>query len=135
MSKITRRDLLISGTAAAGAIGLGAVGFPGAALADWKPRRPIEVVVPSAPGGGQDLAARTLQGIVERLKLSSKPFTVINKPGGGGTVGIAYINTHAGDGHYTCVQALPLITNRLTGQSEIGLADVTPLAQLLTEPV
>src|SRR5262249_53377409 len=72
---ITRRELLISGAAAAGAVGLGTVGFPGAALADWKPRRPIEIVVPSAPGGGQDLAARTLQGIVEQLKLSSKPFT------------------------------------------------------------
>jgi putative tricarboxylic transport membrane protein len=129
---ITRRDLIISGTAAAG---LATLGLPGAAFADWKPRRPLEIVVPSAPGGGQDLAARTLQGIVEQLKLSSKPFTVLNKPGGGGTVSIAYINTHAGDGHYTCVQALPLITNRLTGQSEIGLDDVTPLAQLLTEPV
>jgi putative tricarboxylic transport membrane protein len=136
MSTITRRELLISGAAAAGAIGLGATGFPGAALAAaWKPRRPIEIVVPSAPGGGQDLAARTLQGIIEQLKLSSKPFTVLNKPGGGGTVSIAYINTHEGDGHYTCVQALPLITNRLTGQSQVGLADVTPLAQLLTEPV
>ncbi|HVJ44074.1 MAG TPA: tripartite tricarboxylate transporter substrate binding protein [Dongiaceae bacterium] len=106
-----------------------------AAAADWKPRRPIEEVVPSAPGGGQDLAARTLQGIVEQLKLSGKPFTVLNKPGGGGTVAIAYINSHAGDGHYVTVQALPLITNRLTGQSELGLDDVTPLAQLLTEPV
>lgn len=101
----------------------------------WQPRRPIEEVVPSAPGGGQDLAARTLQGIVEQLRLSTKPFTVLNKPGGGGTVAIAYINSHRGDGHYVTVQALPLITNRLTGQSEIGLDDVTPLAQLLSEPV
>ena len=106
-----------------------------ASAEEWKPRRPIEEVVPSAPGGGQDLAARTLQGIVEQLKLSSKPFTVLNKPGGGGTVAIAYINSHSGDGHYVTVQALPLITNRLTGQSEVGLDDVTPLAQLLTEPV
>jgi putative tricarboxylic transport membrane protein len=136
--KMTRRDLLVSGSAAIGlgAVGLTVAGFPAPAFAAaWQPRRPLEIVVPSAPGGGQDLAARTLQGIVEQLKLSSKPFTVLNRPGGGGTVGIAYINTHAGDGHYTCVQALPLITNRITGQSEIGLDDVTPLAQLLTEPV
>jgi len=112
------------------------VGIAGMAAADaWQPRRAIEIVVPSAPGGGLDLAGRTLQGVVEQDKLSQKPLTVLNRPGGGGTVAIAYINTHAGDGHYAVVQALPLITNRLTGQSEIGLSDVTPLAQLLTEQV
>jgi putative tricarboxylic transport membrane protein len=102
---------------------------------DWAPKRPVEVVVPSAPGGGQDLAARTLQGVITELKVSPKPIIVSNKPGGGGTVSIAYINTHEGDGQYTTVQALPLITNRLTGESEIGLDDVTPIAQLLTEQV
>ena len=101
----------------------------------WSPKRPVEVVVPSAPGGGQDLAARTLQGVMTELKVSPKPIIVSNKPGGGGTVSIAYINTHEGDGQYTAVQALPLITNRLTGESEIGLGDVTPIAQLLTEQV
>jgi putative tricarboxylic transport membrane protein len=102
---------------------------------DWVPKRPVEIVVPSAPGGGQDLAARTLQGVMQQLKVSPKPIIVSNKPGGGGTVSIAYINTHEGDGQYTTVQALPLITNPLTGQSTIGLNDVTPIAQLLTEQV
>jgi putative tricarboxylic transport membrane protein len=112
------------------------IGLAGTAAAEkWLPHRPVEVVVPSAPGGGQDLAARTLQSVIEQKQLSGKPITVLNKPGGGGTVGISYINGHAGDGHYVTVQALPLITNRLTGQSEIGLDDITPLAQLLTEQV
>src|SRR5215475_13578695 len=109
--------------------------MPLAAAETWQPKRPVEVVVPSAPGGGQDLAARTLQGVMEQLKVSPKPIIVTNKPGGGGTVSIAYINTHEGDGDYSAVQALPLITNRLTGESEIGLDDVTPIAQLLTEQV
>jgi putative tricarboxylic transport membrane protein len=79
--------------------------------------------------------ARTLQEIITRDKLSSQPVTVLNRPGGGGTVGVATINTHRGDGHYVTVQALPLVTNRLTGLSAVGLDDVTPLALLLTEPV
>jgi putative tricarboxylic transport membrane protein len=107
----------------------------GTASADWQPKRPLQMVVPSAPGGGQDLAARTLQGVMEQLKVSPEPVVVTNKPGGGGTVAIAFIDTHAGDGHYTAIQALPLITNRLTGESQIGLAEVTPIGQLLTEQV
>ncbi len=102
---------------------------------DWKPTRPIEIVVPSAPGGGLDLVGRTLQSVMEQEKLSEQPVTVLNKPGGSGTVGIASINSHTGNGNYVCIQALPLITNTITGQSEIGLKDVTPLAVLVTEQI
>ncbi|RDU98187.1 tripartite tricarboxylate transporter substrate binding protein [Trinickia dinghuensis] len=101
----------------------------------WAPRRPVEIVVPSAPGGGLDLVGRTLQSVIQQEHLASKPITVANRPGGGGTVGLAYINSHPGDGDYVSVQALPLITNRITGQSTIGLDDVTPLAVLVTEQV
>ena len=61
--------------------------------------------------------------------------TVLNKPGGSGTIGIAYINSHKANGNYVCIQALPLITNTVTSQSEIGLKDVTPLAVLVTEQI
>ena len=43
---------------------------------DWAPKRPVEIVVPSAPGGGHDLAARTLQGVMQQLKVSPKPIIV-----------------------------------------------------------
>lgn len=48
---------------------------------------------------------------------------------------MAYINTHAGDGHFVSLQALPLITNRITGLSTMGIDDVTPLAMFVTEQV
>src|ERR1700730_10143920 len=101
----------------------------------WKPTRPIQIVVPSAPGGGLDLVARTLQNVITQEKLSDQPVTVLNRPGGGGTVGISYINSHHADGHYVTVQALPLVTNQITGLSKIGIADVTPLAVLFREPI
>ncbi|WP_438393196.1 tripartite tricarboxylate transporter substrate binding protein [Caballeronia sp. DA-9] len=101
----------------------------------WQPTRPIEVIVPSAPGGGLDLVGRTLQSVIQQEKLSPRPVTVINRPGGGGTVGIAYMNAHPGNGHYVSVQALPLITNNITGLSTVGLDDVTPLAVFVTEQV
>ena len=101
----------------------------------WKPTRPIQIVVPSAPGGGLDLVARTLQNVITQEKLSTEPVTVLNRPGGGGTVGISYINSHHADGHYVTVQALPLVTNQITGLSKIGIQDVTPLAVLFREPI
>ena len=129
------RRNLSSWTAVAIAAAAIALGSASARADDWKPTRPIEVVVPSAPGGGLDLVGRTLQSVIEQEKLSDQPVTVLNKPGGSGTVGIAYINSHKANGNYVCIQALPLITNTITGQSEIGLKDVTPLAVLVTEQI
>ncbi len=124
-----------------GALGIAAAGalpWPArtAWAADaWQPKRPIEIVVPAAPGGGLDLVGRTLQSAVQQGHLSPRPLTVVNRPGGGGTVGIAYLNSHEGDGHYVSVQALPLVTNSITGLSKVGLDDVTPLAVFVTEQV
>jgi len=114
---------------------LGAPALSAHAAGAWRPHRPVEIVVPSAAGGGLDLVARTLQNAITQEKLSNEPVTVLNRPGGGGTVGLAYINTHRGDGQYVSVQALPLVTNRITGLSKIGVDDVTPLGMFVTEQV
>jgi putative tricarboxylic transport membrane protein len=105
------------------------------AASEWHPKKTIEIVVPSAPGGGLDLTGRTMQAVIQDGKYTDEAMTVLNKPGGSGTVGIAYINRHKGDGHYVTVQALPLITNRISGMSTIGLDDVTPIAVLVTEQI
>ncbi|MDB5990273.1 MAG: hypothetical protein JWQ10_1676 [Herbaspirillum sp.] len=126
----------LSGLLAFGALlSVGSIGNAANATEAWKPTRPIQIVVPSAPGGGLDLVARTLQNVITQEKLSDQPITVLNRPGGGGTVGISYINSHHADGHYVTVQALPLVTNQITGLSKIGIADVTPLAVLFREPI
>ncbi len=131
-----RRRLEISGVARGICVVLLSACATLASAADtWQPRRPVEIVVPSAPGGGLDLVARTLQSVIQQEKLSPRPVTVINRPGGGGTVSIAYINSHEGDGHFVTVEALPLITNRITGLSTVGIDDVTPLAVFVTEQV
>ena len=128
-----RRSEFIRG--ALGIAAAGAIPWPVLAADAWQPKRPVEIVVPAAPGGGLDLVGRTLQSVVTQTHLSTRPLTVVNRPGGGGTVGIAYINSHEGDGHYVSVQALPLVTNSITGLSKVGLDDVTPLAVFVTEQV
>jgi len=55
------------------------------ARAEWKPDRPINLIVPWGAGGSTDRSARTTAGIVEEA-LGQK-IVVINQPGASGSVG------------------------------------------------
>ena len=97
----------------------------------WKPSRDITIVVGTAPGGGQDAAARALQRMMTERKIVESPITVINKPGGGGAIGWTFLNQHAGDAHYLQIANPLLVTNHIMGRAVVSHADVTPLATLL----
>jgi putative tricarboxylic transport membrane protein len=56
---------------------------------------------------------------------------VVNKPGGGASW--AYLNQHAGDGHYLLVTSYNIITNHITGRSNLSYRDFTPIALLFSE--
>lgn len=129
----TRRDVLV--TLATALPALSAVSRAAEAAETWQPSRAIELVVPSAAGGGLDVTARVLQKIVHDLAVTDQPVNVLNKPGGGGVIGINYTNQHRADGHYLCVQSPGLLTNELVGTTPIGLKDVTPVAQLVDEEI
>ena len=61
------------------------------------PSRPIEMVIPTAAGGGTDISLRMLAELVEPA-LGQK-IVVVNKTGGGGTVGMAGIVQAKPDGY------------------------------------
>jgi putative tricarboxylic transport membrane protein len=91
----TRRAFLVL------AIGLVA-GLPvGAGAADY-PSRPIEIVVPYAPGGGTDIMVRQIVKVLEEQKLVTVPVTVNNRTGGSGVVGKSFAINKPPDG-YTLV--------------------------------
>jgi putative tricarboxylic transport membrane protein len=111
-----------------------ACGAPGAAAQSaWKPSRAVEIVVGVGPGGGIDRTARTVQKILHERRLLEVPSTVVNRPGGGGTVAQAYLNQRAGDAHYWEITATSLLTNHITGRSASSHRDYTPLAMLYDE--
>jgi len=63
------------------------------------PTKPIEYVVPYSAGGGVDLVARAAADYLS--KEWGQPIVVVNKPGGGGTVGAEYALKQAQPDGYT----------------------------------
>ncbi len=101
----------------------------------WKPERAVEIVVGSTPGGALDRTGRLLLKVIQERKLVEQPATVINKPGGSGALGLAYLAQHPGDGHYTMIIGQALLTNHIMGRSALDYTDFTPLAILNVEYV
>jgi tripartite-type tricarboxylate transporter receptor subunit TctC len=67
------------------------------ALAQPYPNKPIRIIVPFTPGGGNDVYARTVgQKLSERL---GQPVIVENKPGAGGNIGAEFVARSAPDGY------------------------------------
>src|SRR3712207_6211248 len=90
--------------------------------------------VGSAPGGSPDVMARLIQSIFQKTGLVPTS-TVVNKPGAANTIGWAYLNQHAGDGHYIATFSPAVIGNKLMGTSQLDYTDFTPLNILAREYV
>ncbi|PLC50644.1 ABC transporter substrate-binding protein [Pollutimonas subterranea] len=75
---------------------------PAAVLAAY-PEKPVQFIVPYAPGGTTDLIARI---VAPRLgEALGQPVVIINKPGAGGALGSAHAARERPDG-YTIVMAV-----------------------------
>jgi putative tricarboxylic transport membrane protein len=103
------------------------------ATPEWQPKSAVEIMVASGPGGGMDRTARTIQMITRERKLADLTFNVVNKAGGGGTIGWNYLAQHARDAHHLAIGSPALLTNHIMGKSALSLADFTPLAMLISE--
>ncbi len=95
------------------------------------PTRAIELVVPFGPGGTADVAARAYSDNL--AKLLKVPITVVNRAGGTGIQGTAYVIKSKKDG-YTLLAAtdtplvvMPVISKEVTYDP---LKDVIPIGHL-----
>ena len=81
----------------AGLLPLFALGLAPSGAAAQYPARPIEMIVPIAPGGGMDLQARLLAELVEPVL--GQRVVVLNRPGAGGTLGMGLLTQAKPDGY------------------------------------
>jgi len=110
-------------------------GFGGLAQAQWKPTKTLEVIIHTAPGGGNDLLARAVAQIMEKEKLLPVRMQVVNKPGGNGAVAAAAIAEKKGESHTLGFITSAWIANPLTtSEAKVTVHDLLPVANLLRDP-
>jgi tripartite-type tricarboxylate transporter receptor subunit TctC len=98
--------------------------------AAWEPTKPIEFVIPAGTGGGADQMARLIAGIVEKHKLSPRPFIVVNKSGGAGAEGFLHVKSKQGDAHTIIITLSNLFTTPLHTGVPFSWKDLTPVARM-----
>lgn len=104
----------------------------GASLADY-PSRYIELTIPFAPGGGVDLFGRTVAQLLNDQKIVNRPIQVVNKPGAGGSVGMALMVQRKGDAYSLLGIAIHSVVTPLTLGTPHSYKDMTPIAKIFSE--
>jgi tripartite-type tricarboxylate transporter receptor subunit TctC len=117
-------------------LGFLALLFAFSAHAQSYPTKPVHLVVPFPPSGGNDVFARAVA-----LKLSeawSEPVLVENRPGAGGTVGTEYVAKSAPDGYTLLLGHTGTLAINPALYPKIGydtLRDLAPIAPLASAPL
>jgi tripartite-type tricarboxylate transporter receptor subunit TctC len=92
------------------------------AFAEWKPEKPLRIIVPWGAGGSTDQMVRTVAGDLESA-LGQK-VVVVNQPGGAGAVGTKAAHDAPKDGYtWTAGAAKDLGTYGVTGAIDTHLKD------------
>ncbi|WP_424812355.1 Bug family tripartite tricarboxylate transporter substrate binding protein [Roseococcus sp. YIM B11640] len=114
--------------------GLAAPALARSALAqgEWRPNRPINIIVPFAAGSGTDAVTRVLAQMLS-TELGGAPITVDNRAGANGTIAATAVMRSAPDGHTLFVTtntthaANPWLLKRME-YDPVG--DFTPISKL-----
>src|SRR5947207_14607147 len=108
----------------------------GAAMAQRYPAKPIRLIVPFPPGGGTDIAART---IANKLSDSVKwTFVVENKPGAGGNLGVEQAVKSPADGYTLLIGQTSNLAINPTLYVKLpydSLKDLSRVALIVSAPV
>jgi tripartite-type tricarboxylate transporter receptor subunit TctC len=120
---------------AVAALAAAALAQPAHAQSFPDPKKPIRIIVPTAPAGGNDAMARIVaQKLNERLK---QPVIVENKSGANGAIGSEFVAKAPPDG-YTILFGYIATHGINPGLSKLpydAVKDFAPIAQIAEAPV
>jgi putative tricarboxylic transport membrane protein len=97
------------------------------------PSKPIELVIPFAPGGGVDLFGRTVARILTEEKIVPQHIQVTNLPGAGGALGVAAMAKRKDDPYSLLGIAIHILVTPIMLGTPNTYKDVTPLAKLFAD--
>lgn len=105
-----------------------------AAFAEY-PERPIEMIVAYSPGGGTDIAARTLVSFVEKYLGDGATITVVNKPGAGGEIGFTELAKAKPDGYTIGFINTPnILTIPISRETRYSMDEIQAVANVVYDP-
>jgi tripartite-type tricarboxylate transporter receptor subunit TctC len=99
------------------------------------PTKPINVVVPFAPGGSLDISTRPFCEILSEK--TGFPSVLLNKPGSGSLVGSEFVSKSKPDGHTILVFTLSLILRQIIDpKMEIDVfKNLEPVSRFFMQPL
>jgi tripartite-type tricarboxylate transporter receptor subunit TctC len=118
--------------AAVGIVALAFLPVLGAHAQDY-PTRPVEIVAPTPPGGGQDLMMRSLAAVAN--KYLGQPLVPVNRTGGAGAIGVTFVAQSKPDG-YTILINTPaaMIAKPLAEKLAYSSDSFVTIGRLTTTP-
>lgn len=118
---------------AAAALAAGVIAALPAAHAQKFPTRPIELVVPFAPGGGSGITGEVMKKIIADEKLSPQPVSITYKPGASGQVGWTFLATKKGNAHTIATATQSFSYGFVLKRMQVKPEDFTPIALMLVD--
>jgi len=97
------------------------------------PTRPIELIVPFAPGGGSGITGEVIKKIITDENLSPQPLTITFKPGASGQVGWTYLAARKGNAHTIATATASFSYGFVQKQMQVAPEDFTPIALMLVD--
>ena len=109
--------------------------LPAMAMADSFPERPIEMIVTFEAGSSADVTARLMARLMSQHMPNDQQVVVVNRPGGGATIGLTALTRAEPDGHtivYTT--SSPVTIQPHYGRTTFTIDDLAPIAKILEIP-
>ena len=97
------------------------------------PRKPINVLIGFAPGGGSDVMLSMVRPLLERtLKTTLVP---VYKPGAGSDIALTELATSKADGYTVVISCTPQVPiNAVVRETQYKLSDMVFVANVVTDP-